>query len=353
MQKNFLSEKIIHKPSSFKSPMVSIVISNLNGEKHLPECLSALMELDYSLYEVIVVDAASTDNSILIIERDFPMVRLIKKGKIGIGEALNDGISVAKGEFVVFDLNNDDVVDKNWLSRLIKVLLNSPDIGVVCGKRFKYGTNNIIDSAGGKTSLFTGNTPIIGENKQDSVEYSVQKEVDYVGVIVTRRAILDKVGLCDPVYYIYHEDTDFCFRVKRFGYKIVFEPSAFFWHKGSSTVGQGSRMGFYYYYRNKTRFILKNYPLRFMFLALFYSLVLQVIYDLPVLVPPIGKTLARFSPFCKDCTWGKDDLMLIKVRTAAILWNIKNLKNTIEVRYETLQRTRRLSVDPLQETLVS
>ena len=55
------------------------------------------MQLDYPLYEVIVVDAASTDNSIPIIENDFPKVRLIRKGKIGIGEALNYGMSFAKG----------------------------------------------------------------------------------------------------------------------------------------------------------------------------------------------------------------------------------------------------------------
>ena len=336
MQKTSFSEKIIHKPSTVKCPMVSIVISNLNGEKHLPECLSSLMKLDYPLYEVIVVDAASSDNSIPIIENDFPLVRLIKKGKIGIGEALNCGISASKGEFIVFDLNNDDIVDKNWLARLIKVLAESSDIGVVCGKRFKYGSNKILDSAGGRISLLTGNTPIIGENKLDSATYNVQKEVDYFGVIATKRAILEKVGLCDPSYYIYFEDTDFCFRVKKLGYKIVFVPSAVFWHKGSSTVGQNSRMGCYYYYRNKTRFILKNFPVHFIVLSFFYSLSFQFLKDLPVLVPLVGKTMARFGPFCKNYTSGKDDLMLIKVRIAAIIWNIKNLKNTIAARYQTI-----------------
>src|SRR3989339_2107216 len=112
MEKAFSSEKSIQKPSSVQYPMASIIISNCNGEKYLHECLSSLMQLDYPLYEVIVVDAASSDNSIAIIERDFPEVHLIKKGRIGIGEALNYGISMAHGEFIVFDLNNDDVVDK-------------------------------------------------------------------------------------------------------------------------------------------------------------------------------------------------------------------------------------------------
>jgi GT2 family glycosyltransferase len=336
MEKAFSSEKTIQKPSSVQYPMASIIISNYNGEKYLHECLSSLKQLDYPLYEVIVVDAASSDNSVAIIERDFPEVCLIKKGRIGIGEALNYGISMAHGEFIVFDLNNDDVVDRNWLARLVKVLVDSPDIGVVCGKRFKYGSNNILDSAGGRVSYLTGNTPVIGGNRLDSALYNVQKEVDWVPVIAAKRAILTKVGLCDPSYYIYFEDSDFCLRVKRSGYKIVFVPSAVFWHKGSSTIGQKSRMGFFYYYRNQTRFILKNYPARFMILAFFYSLILQTLRDLPTLVPPIGKTMAKLGPFCKECTEDKNGLMLIKVRTTAVLWNIKNLKNTIETRYQTM-----------------
>jgi GT2 family glycosyltransferase len=227
-------------------------------------------------------------------------------------------------------------VDRNWLARLVKVLVDSPDIGVVCGKRFKYGSNNILDSAGGSFSFLSGNGSIIGHNKLDSTMFNVQKEVDYAPVIATRRAILEKVGLLDPSYYIYFEDSDFGLRVKRSGYKIVFVPSAVFWHRGSSTVGQNSRKGFYYYYRNQTRFILKNYPVHFMISALFYSSFFQTLRELPTLVPPIGKTLAKFSPFCKECTWGKDDLMLIKAKAAAIIWNIENLKNTIVARYQTM-----------------
>ncbi len=330
--------KSTQKLSSDRHAMASIVISNYNGEKHLNECLSSLMQLDYPSYEVIVVDAASTDNSITIIERDFPGVCLVKKGKIGIGEALNVGISLAQGEFIVFDLNNDDIVDEKWLSNLVKVLASSSDIGVVCGKRFQYGSDCILESAGGRISLLTGITPNIGYNEPDSTKYSVQKEVDWVPVIATRREILEKVGLCDPSYYIYQEDSDFCLRVKRSGYKIVFEPSAVFWHKGSSTVGRQSPLGCYYGYRNKIRFILKNYPLRFVILALFHSLVLQNLLELPLLVPPIGKTVTRFTPFYRKYVWSKDDLALIKAKSAAILWNIRKLKNTIVVRYSTRGR---------------
>jgi GT2 family glycosyltransferase len=336
MQKDCFCERSIQKLSSDQYAMVSIIISNYNGEKHLRECLSSLMQLDYLRYEVIVIDAASTDSSIAIIERDFPKVRLIKKGKIGIGEAINYGISIAQGEIIVFDLNNDDIVDKKWLINLVRVLNSSPNIGVVCGKRLKYGTNRILDSAGGgRISFLTGRTPVTGANEPDSKVYDYQKEVEWAPVITTRRSILREIGLVDPDYYIYYEDSDFSLRVARSGYKIVFVPSAVYWHKGSSTVGQHSRIFHYYMYRNQIRFILKNYPFHFMILALFYSLIFQNLYDLPILVPPIMKTLTKFTPFYKEYAWVKNDLMLFEVRKAAILWNVKNLKNTIAARYHT------------------
>ncbi len=336
MQKGCVLNNPIQESSPSQNVMVSIIISNYNGEQHLHECLSSLMQLDYSHYEVIVVDAASSDNSIAIVERDFPRVRLIKKGKIGIGEALNCGMLSAKGELIIFDLNNDDIVDKKWLIRLVNALTDSPNVGVVCGKRFKYRSNRVLDSAGGCISFLTGNSAQRGHNELDLDQYNVQKEIDYAEVIAIRKSTLEKVGLCDPVYYIYYEDTDFCLRVKRFGYKIVFVPSAILWHKGSSTVGQQSKMSYYYLYRNQIRCILKNYPLRYLVSALTNILFIQNLLEIRLLVPPIGKTASKVIPFLKKYEYGKDDLMLIKVRTAAIVWNFKNLKNTVIARYQAL-----------------
>jgi len=291
------------------------------------------MKLKYPHYEIIVVDAASTDGSPEMVEREFPTVKLIKKGKSGIGEAINYGIMAAKGNLIVFDLNNDDVVDKNWLGSLVDVLASSHDIGVVCGKRFVYGRNKILDSAGGNINFFTGETPVIGQNRADSMEYNVQREVDYVGVILTKREVLKKVGLCDPDYYIYHEDADFCLRVKRAGYKVVYVPSAILWHKGSSTVGKFSYNGYYYLNRNQIRFILKNFPMRFMFSALAYCLVIKTVIDLLMSIPPIRKLAIRMVPRFRVYMQSKSNPRLIKAKKDAILWNIKNMRSIIQERH--------------------
>ena len=315
-----------------QSKMVSIIISNFNGKEHLRECLFSLMKLKYPHYEVIVVDAGSTDGSPEMVEKDFPSVRLVRRGDMGIGEAINCGILVAKGEFIVFDLNNDDVVDENWLNHLVEVLSSSRDIGIVCGKRYRYGSNEILDCAGGKINFLTGDTSVIGQHRKNSEKYDSEKEVDYVPVIMTKREVINNVGLCDPHYYIYFEDTDFCLRAKRAGYKVIYVPSAIFWHKGSSTVGKFSYKRYYYLRRNQIRFILKTFPLPFMISALVYCSIFRTILDPLVTITPIRKLInigfPRFSGYAK----GRGNPRLIKAQKDSFLWNLKNLRKTLQAR---------------------
>lgn len=334
METDLMPRTLLDAQSGKDAPLVSIVISNYNGKDHLHECLSSLMRLNYPNYEVIVVDAASTDSSREIIERDFPSVRLIRKGAIGIGEAINFGIYVAKGSFVVFDLNNDDIVDRDWLWPQVRVLQHASDVGVVCGKRFCYRSNTVLDSAGGTINFLTGDTPVLGQHRLDSLEFNAQREVDYVGVILTRRDVLRRVGLCDPDYYIYHEDADFCLRVKRAGYKVVYVPSAILWHKGSGTIGKASFKGYYYMSRNEIRFILKNFPLQFVFSALGYFVVFRTLLDASLMIGPLRKVLVRLMPRFGVYLTGRSDRRLLFARKDAILWNVRNLRKTFQARYQ-------------------
>jgi GT2 family glycosyltransferase len=324
-------------PTELEAPLVSIVISNFNGHDHLHECLGALGRLDYPRFEVIVVDAASTDDSVAIVERDFPWVRLIRLGKVGIGEAVNVGLRLARGELAVFDLNNDDVVDRNWLWPQVQMLLGSRDVGVVCGKRFCYRSNRVLDSAGGLINYITGDTPVLGQNRADSDEFRVARDVDYVGVILTRRDILRRVGLVDEGYFIYHEDADFCLRVKRAGYRVVYVPEARLWHKGSSTVGKASFRGYYYMSRNEIRFVIKNFPFQYALSALAYFVVFRTLLDVALMVGPVRRVLVRLMPRFKIYLEGKSDRRLLYARRDAIIWNAKNLRKTLQARYQVQQ----------------
>jgi len=240
-----------------KRPLVSIVISNYNGRALLKDCLESLNRLDYPNYEIIVVDAGSTDGSPAMVGKNFPYVKLVKRKNIGIGEALNIGIREAKGEIIVFDLNNDDVVSNDWLTHLVDVLISSEDVGIVCGKRY-FGNSSKLDSAGGLWIL--GLTVARGHGKNDSEKYNVETDVDYVAVPAVKKEVFDKIGMLEERYFIYGEDVDFCLRAKKAGYRIVYVPEAVFWHKRSATVGFRSPKALCYGNRSRIRMIRKHSP---------------------------------------------------------------------------------------------
>ena len=196
-----------------ETPLVSIIVANFNGEDVIASCLESLGRLEYPNFEVIVVDDASTDGSVEVVGETFPEVRLVALQKnVGLAGANNIGMEYAEGEVLVFDLNNDEIVDKDWLSNLVEVLMSSPKIGITCGKRYQadkeFKKGNIILSAGSKINPVTAECAAIGYGERDSAKYGIQEETDFATVVVTRRNVLKKVGLFDPVYGNYYEDSD-------------------------------------------------------------------------------------------------------------------------------------------------
>jgi GT2 family glycosyltransferase len=307
-----------------RRPLVSIVIPNFNAKNDLRRCLTSLRNLKYDNKQVIVVDSGSIDGSAQMVADEFPEVMIIKTEKMGIGEANNIGIRAAKGDMVVFDLNSDDVVDKEWLTELVKSSEASPNIGIVCGKRLVGKLDCILDSAGGKIHFLTGRVPAIGRGRKDSEEFNVMREVDYVGVPMVKREVFEKIGLCDPEYYLYYEDSDFCLRARNAGYRVLYVPSAVFKHRMSSTVGKQNPRKHFYERRNRIRFMIKNFPSHMLILPLLFHMILM--------------TLLYSSIYSI-----KANPRYIYAEKEAVLWNCRNLKRTIQLRYST--QTSGLLVD--------
>ena len=311
-------------------PFVSLIISNLNGKNNLRLCLNSLMNLKYDgKYEIIVVDAGSTDGTPNMVELEFPFVKLIKGKRMGIGEAINKGILLSQGDIIGFDLNNDEVFSQNWLQVLVDVLLSSNNIGVVGGIRLVYGTNDIIDEAGvifNYLGIQSSNTRLnLSELQKDPIE------VDYVGTIVFRSDLLKKIGLVDHSYYIYGEDSDFCSRVKASGYKVLAVPNAISYHKRSETIGKVNPLAIYYNRRTKIRFILINFTILRMFTSLFWYVFLLTGIEAMVFLPPLKRFLNSPNTSLSFLVKGNSKENF-RATISAISWNIRNIKNTIQRR---------------------
>jgi len=312
-----------------KYPSVSLIISNLNGKDYLRDCLKSLTNLDYKgTYEIIVVDAGSTDGAPEMIEQEFLDVRLIRSKRIGIGEAINIGIRSCRGDIIGFDLNNDEVFSQNWLQNLVDTLLSSEKIGVVGGIRLLYGSDCVIDEAGAFLNYLGIQSSNIRLNLSDLETEPI--ETNYVGTIVFRRELINKIGFVDEGYYIYGEDADFCARVKSCGLKVLAVPTSISYHKRSETVGKVNPLAMYYNRRAKIRFILINFSFHRMFFALFWHLILLTVIEVLIFLPFLKRFFnsnTRLSFLVKGNS--KENLRAV---ISAISWNISNFKETIKRR---------------------
>jgi GT2 family glycosyltransferase len=308
------------------------VISNLSGREVLRECLVSIGKLDYPKYEVIVVDAGSKDSSVEMMREDFPWVKLIEaKGK-GLAESNNIGVSNSRGSIVVVDLNNDDYVERDWLRNLVRAFMAERSLGAVCGKRLQSSNRNLIDSMGGNINPWTGDTPAIAAGQTDSSLFSRQRIVDYVPVILTTRKLYDLVGGCDKDYFIYFEDTDLSYQIRRLGLDVAVVPQAVFYHKGSSTVGKFSSKQYFMQRRNGTRFILKNLPMGYVLFAILYRVIFVSVVDVLLSIGFVNSLLQRLVPSHRGFSLNRSIQGMALAQAKAILWNLRNLRATFTAR---------------------
>lgn len=245
-------------------PKVVIILLNWNGKEDTIECLESLKHITYRNYELLLVDNGSTDGSVERFNELYPNIDIVINEKnLGYAEGNNVGIRTAmdKGADYILLLNNDTVVDPEFLGELVTAAESDIKIGFVGPKVYYYnyeGRKDIINFAGGKLDMLKGITTHIGINEMDGGQYDQIKEVDYIegSCILAKKEMLNIIGLLDPVYFAYWEDNDWCKRGYAAGYRSFFAPMAKIWHKTSaSNIGT---MNLYYMTRNRLWFMKKN-----------------------------------------------------------------------------------------------
>ena len=232
---------------------VAIILVTYNGKEDTLECLDSLSGLTYQPRDVILVDQASKDGTAAAVRASFPWVHVIENPvNSGFAGGNNVGMraALARGADCLFLLNNDTTVDPGLLEPLVDLAWSDARIGVVGPKMLYHGHPDVVWSAGG-TVDWRGNSVLLGEGSRDEPG-GQPRDVDFVvgcGLMV-KRQVLEEVGLLDERYFIYYEETDLCARVRKAGYRVVYQPAARLWHKVSRTFGAGSEFTLYYMYRN-------------------------------------------------------------------------------------------------------
>ena len=217
---------------------VSIIIVNWNTCKITCECLQSVHEQTVkSKIEVIVIDNASTDDSVRMIKEKFPQVRLIENSaNRGFAAANNQGIRVAKGRYLLF-LNSDTLVLDGAIDKVVSFADGNPDAAVVgccvlnADKTLQstcFMFPSVLNMLLSSTYLYKlfPKSKLFGRERMSWWDRTDVREVDVVTgcFMLVRREAIKQVGMMDEKFFMYGEETDWCYRFKQAGWMVVFAP---------------------------------------------------------------------------------------------------------------------------------
>lgn len=249
------------------SGLVSIIIVNWNGLKWLKMSLPSLVKEHYGNREIILVDNASTDESVAWTNKNYPSVRILRNSEnLGFAEANNVGYRVAKGKYILL-LNNDTIVRPDFLVELVQKIESSPDIAGVQSKLLLMDDHARLDAVGAFITP-TGFLLHWGFGKKDSAKYDKTEDIYTAkgAAVMFRHKVLKEVqmnnSIFDPAYFAYFEETDLCHRIWLIGKRIVYAPKSVIFHKmGGTSTGMDNAFIQYHSFKNRIRTYLKNLEL--------------------------------------------------------------------------------------------
>jgi len=313
------------------APKVTIIIVNWNGEEVFPDCLKSLQELTYPNWELVVVDNGSLDGSENLVSNHnlkFKEYILIKNSKnLGFAPANNQGVKKSTGEYILL-LNNDTKVTPDFLSIMVEKMERDRQIGAMQPKIYLLDLPGFLDNTGAYLTR-SGFLQHWGFKKKDGGGFDKERLIFSAkgACLLTRKSLVDKIGLFDNDFGSYFEETDFCFRVWLAGFKVLYYPKANIFHKlGATSIKMNQYFVNYHSFKNRILSLFKNLDGPHLITILLPHL---------LIVTGLGFYYLIKLEFRKS--W-----MIFK----AILWNLINILNSFSKRME-VQRLRKVADDDI------
>jgi len=245
-----------------ETPDMSIITVNFNGIRHTRELLSSIDQFVQGVsYEVIVVDNGSFADEAVILSTEFRRHKIIRSSvNLGFSGGNNLGIKASCGRYM-FLLNNDTLLVDNSICNLVKVLESDSTVGAVSPKIHFQNPINTIQFAGfTEFSKITIRNRTIGYNEFDKGQYDTLSETasTHGAAMMVKRDVIDKIGYMPEIYFLYYEEHDWCSKMRKYGYKLMYQPSALIIHKESQCTGVNSYVKSYYISRNRLLYAFRN-----------------------------------------------------------------------------------------------
>lgn len=244
------------------APLVAAVVLNTNRREDTLACLESLQNQTYENLKVIVLDNACTDGSNEAIRAQFPQVEILSLAQnLGYAGNNNTGIRAALegGAAWVFVVNEDILLEPNAVRCLIETAQPDPAVGIAGPMVYHADHPDVIQSAGGvldaRWQAFHR-----GQNQPEQGQFAAVEPVDWISgcAILVRRETIEQVGMLDERFFYYFEETEWCTRARRAGWKILFVPQSKIWHKGVQIDYRPGPNVTYYATRNRFLMMSKH-----------------------------------------------------------------------------------------------
>ncbi|UCH09266.1 MAG: glycosyltransferase [Fidelibacterota bacterium] len=291
---------------------LSVIVVSYNVREFVSQCLLSLSRCRFDgTVEVILVDNNSSDGTVEMVPRRFPQVRLIKNRRnVGYAAALNQGLTASTGEMILF-LNPDTILEEQTLQVLVDYLQEHPQVGCVGPKilnsdgSFQLASRRSFPAAwvafchlSGLGRIFP-RSRLFGQYNYTYLESSQTHEVEAVSgsCMCLRREIIDRVGLMDESFFMFWEDTDYCYRIHQAGYQVVYHPATKIVHYKGESVKTDPLYNLRIFHRALMAFSRKHGSFAG---NLFSRALLRIIISLRIGLAYLRNSIATFSSMFID-----------------------------------------------------
>jgi len=260
----------------------SVVILNYNGEKLLPQFLPSVIQHSKNA-TVVVVDNASTDQSLQILSTNFPSVTVIKLDKnYGFCGGYNQALKKIGSPYYVL-LNSDVEVTPDWLDPLEALLDSNPNIAAVQPKILSYHQKDHFEYAGaGGGFIDSFGYPfcrgrLFDFTEQDTQQYNDTREIFWAtgACVMVRSNVFHELGGFDEDFFAHMEEIDLCWKIQRMGLQVFYCGSSHVYHVGAGTLLRSNPRKTYYNFRNGLSLIFKHWSMG----AILFKLPLRLLLD--------------------------------------------------------------------------
>jgi Predicted glycosyltransferases len=294
------------------TPFVSIAILNWNGRHFLQQFLPSVLASTWPNKEVVVIDNASTDDSVQYLRENFPSVKIIQNASnFGYTKGYNEGLKQLQADYFVL-LNSDVEVTPSWIEPVIALMEKDKQIAICQPKLLQYEKRGYFEYAGAAGGWLDylgypfARGRIFDDCEKDEGQYDRAEPIFWASgaAMFVRADVYRELGGLDEYFFAHQEEIDFCWRAQLAGYKVYACPQSVVYHVGGGTLPKGNARKVYLNFRNNLVMMAKNMCRWEAVWKISYRFVLDAVSAVKSLLAGEGTYfVAVFRAHCRFLKW--------------------------------------------------